>query len=163
MDFEDNAPLLLSTARIQSANRYACNHDELDDLQLPVGKVAKPESKDIMKWLQTIYKGSRGFELGTFDPSIIPIIWKKQLVNWEALALGYIMDIVSLVHSFVRGLLKTCCADERVLTGLLSVMMEDMATRYKNAIEHVKFLLVVEKEGTLLTANHYFSNNLEKW
>ena len=163
MGFEDEGPLLLSTANLQTANRYACNHDELDDLQLPGGNVAEPLSTDIMDWLKKIYSGSRGFELGTFNDSIIPIIWKRQLVNWEALALGYIMDIVSLVHSFVRGLLKTCCADERVLTGLLSIMMEDMTTRYKNAIDHVKFLLVVEKEGTLLTANHYFSDNLEKW
>ena len=163
MDFEDKAPLLLSTAKLQTTNRYACNHDELDDLLSPVGNIAKPLSTDIMNWLENIYSGSRGFELGTFNDSIIPIIWKKQLVNWEALALGYVMDIVSLVHSFVRGLLKICCADERVLTGLLSIMMEDMTTRYKNAIDHVKFLLVVEKEGTLLTANHYFSNNLEKW
>ena len=89
--------------------------------------------------------------------------WNTDYESSIDLALGYIFDIMSLVHNFIRGLLKTCCADDRVLTGLLSVMMEEMTTRYKNAIHHVKFLLIVEREGTLLTANHYFSDNLEKW
>ena len=38
---------------------------------------------------------ARGFEFVTFDVSLLPIIWKKQSSNWEALALGYVEDITS--------------------------------------------------------------------
>ena len=47
---------------------------------------------------------ARGFEFVTFDVSLLPIIWKKQSSNWEALALGYVNDIISLVHSITVAL-----------------------------------------------------------
>ena len=84
LELDNTAPLLLSTTKPRTANRYAHDHDELDDLLQPVGKVSLPKSTDIIHWLEDIYNGSRGFELGTFDASIIPIIWKKQLVNWDS-------------------------------------------------------------------------------
>ena len=154
---------LLSNTKPSTANRYAQDFGELDDLLQAGGGVVMPLSTNIMKWLEDIYKGSRGFELGTFDSSIIPIIWKKQSANWDDLALGYISDVVSLVHGFNVDLLRSCCSDERVLVGLESVLSDHLIQRYNKAIQHVKFLLRTEREGTPLTANHYFADNLEKW
>ena len=82
-ELDSRTPLLLSTADPQTSNRYTDDHDELDDLLQPAGKVALPKSTNIIRWLQKWYNGSRGFELGTFDASIVPIIWKKQSINWE--------------------------------------------------------------------------------
>ena len=123
LDFDDRSPLLLSKNISWTANRYTGDHDDLDDLLQPCGTATKSFSINILDWLQDLYRGSRGFELGSFDPAIVPIIWKKQTINWVDLAHGYIQDVVSLVHNFIIGLLRVCCVDERVLAGLLSVLM----------------------------------------
>lgn len=142
--------------------RYEENHAELEDIMQSDSLIPLPKVFGIKQWLENVYKNSRGFELGTFDASLLPIIWKKQSANWEALALGYVEDIVSLVHSFTVDLLAKICKDPRARQGLYSVLLDQLTDRYKKSIEHTKFLLVVERSGTPMTTNHYFADNLEK-
>lgn len=127
-----------------------------DDCSVPIPKAG------IMLWLEKEYKSSRGFELGTFDASLLPNIWKKQSANWDDLALGYVSDIVSLVHGFTVTLMSAICEDDRVRAALMSILMDGFIERYKMGIDHAKFVLSVERTGTPLTANHYFADNLEK-
>ena len=140
------------------------NHAELEDIMQDVSLIPLPKVSGvgIKQWLEVVYKTSRGFELGTFDASLLPIIWKKQSANWEALALGYVDDIVSLMHSFTVDLLATICKDPRARQGLHSILLDQLIERYKKSIDHTKFLLAVERSGTPLTTNHYFAHNLEK-
>ncbi|MCJ1427087.1 hypothetical protein MMC29_004990 [Sticta canariensis] len=84
------------------------------------------------------------------------------LVNWDDLALGYISDVMVIVHSFISCLLQAISPDKRVLKELTSVLMEELVTRYLKATDQVKFVLRVERAGTPLTINHYFNENLEK-
>ena len=142
--------------------RYEENHAELEDIMQDDSLIPLPSLFGIKRWLEDVYKNSRGFELGTFDASLLRIIWKKQSANWEALALGYVDDIVSLVHSFTVDLLAKICKDPRARQGLYSVLLDQLTDRYKKSIEHTKFLLVVERSGTPMTTNHYFADNLEK-
>ncbi|MCJ1463406.1 hypothetical protein MMC07_002013 [Pseudocyphellaria aurata] len=135
--------------------------EDLEDLIHKGPKVTKVY-QDIMPWLKSIYTSSRGFELGTFDPVLISLIWKKQSVNWDGLALGYISDVIIIVHRFIRSLLRAICLDERVLNELTFILMEDLRTRYRKAIDQVQFILQVERAGTPMTLNHYFNENLEK-
>ena len=143
--------------------RHTEPEPELDDILHDDCKVPKPKPTGIMLWLNQVYQGSRGFELGTFDASILPNIWKKQSANWNDLALGYVSDIVSLVHNYTVSLLSAICEDQRIQSALMSVLMEDLVERYKKSIDHANFILHVERLGTPLTANHYFADNLEKW
>lgn len=142
--------------------RYEKNHAELEDIMQDDSLIPLPKVFGIKQWLENVYKSSRGFELGTFDASLLPIIWKKQSANWEALALGYVDDIVSLVHSFTVDLLANLCRDPRAGQGLHSVLLDQLTDRYKKSIDHTKFLLAVERSGTPMTMNHYFADNLEK-
>lgn len=142
--------------------RHSKPEPELDDILHDDCKVPAPKPTGIIPWLDKVYKGSRGFELGTFDASILPSIWKKQSANWDDLALGYVSDIVSLVHNFTVTLLAATCEDQRVQSALMSVLMDGLVECYKKSIDHAKFILYVEKVGTPLTANHYFADNLEK-
>lgn len=142
--------------------RYEENHAELEDIMQGDSQVPVSNVLGIKQWLENEYKSSRGFELGTFDASLVPIIWKKQSANWEALALGYVDDIVSLVHSFTVDLLAKICKDPRARQGLHSVLLDHLTDRYKKSIDHTKFLLAVERSGTPMTMNHYFADNLEK-
>ena len=136
---------------------------DLDDILHDDRKVPKPKRTGIMTWLEEVYTSSRGFELGTFDASILPIIWKKQSANWDDLALGYVSDIVALVHNFIIDLTTAICEDQRVHSALMSILTDGLIECYKKSLSHAKFILHVERLGILLTANHYFADNLEKW
>ena len=142
--------------------RYEKNHAELEDVAQEHSLISLPKSFGIKQWLEEVYKNSRGFELGTFDASLLPIIWRKQSANWESLALGYVEDIVSLVHSFTVDLLTKICKDPRARQALYLVLLDHLMDRYRNSIDHTKFLLNVERSGTPMTMNHYFDDNLEK-
>ena len=142
--------------------RYEEHHRELDDLMHDDTMVPEPEKAGIKEWLAAVYKTSQGFELGTFDPALLPIVWKKQSKNWDTLALAYIDDIIAIVHRFTVTLLSKICKDERIRRGLSSILHEELAERYKKAIAHTDYLLTVERSGTPLTTNHYFADNLEK-
>ena len=133
---------------------------ELNDV-LHEDEVLENPGTGIMDWLERLFKTSRGFELGTFDAAVVPAMWREQSVKWDDLALGYVSDVVALVHDFTVDLLKTICDDERVTQGLVSLLMGHLTTRYNLAIDHVKFILEVERAGTPLTLNRYFSENLE--
>ena len=91
--------------------RYIENHEDLVDIMQEDSLISPPQLSRIKQWLENVYESSRGFELGTFDASLLPIIWRKQSANWEALALGYVDDIVSLVHKFTLDLLAEICKD----------------------------------------------------
>ncbi|KAK3169567.1 hypothetical protein OEA41_008951 [Lepraria neglecta] len=143
--------------------RYHVNHCELDDLIQDDSKVAPPKETGIKSWLADVYKDSQGFEQGVSDPALLPIVWKKQSEKWDALALAYINDVVSIVHSFTVDLLSKIYKDEQIRRGLSSVILEELTERYKKGIDHTRYLLAVERSGTPLTTNHHFADNLEKW
>ena len=143
--------------------RYCGDCGELDDVVQEVEKIAPPHMKGITNWIEEVYKKSRGYELGTFDISILPMIWREQSAKWDALSIGYISDIIALVHGFINELLRKTCSDDRIRRGLSAVLLDGLTERYKKGNEHIDFLLSVERGGTPLTTNHYFADNLEKW
>jgi hypothetical protein len=61
------------------------------------------------------------------------------------------------------GILDSICPERVVKAELLSMLMDGLFERYSKAIEQVRFLLDVERIGTPMTLNHYFTDNLEKW
>ena len=145
------------------SGRYNPTLDDLEHLfPLPV-TVRNPEESNIISWLKNSYISSRGFEMGSFGPSLLTEIWRKQSAKWDNLAFGYICDVVILVHKFIKQLLVHSCPDERICGGLESLLSEHLLERYKKAIDQVGFLIEVERAGTPLTTNHYFADNLEKW
>ena len=147
---------------VTPTRRHQRNFDELDDVLHQEDHISNPSQSPITAWLEEIYNASRGFELGTFDPSLLAIAWKKQSAKWDPLGFGYISDIVSLVHTFIVKLLSALCKDERSRRELHSVLLDKLIERYKRSTDHTKFILSVERAGTPLTTNHYFAENLEK-
>ena len=142
--------------------RRTRGHWELEDISTQDSGIPKPEKKGIFQWLETVYKTSRGFEMGTFDATIFPIIFKKQSSNWEPLALGYISDIISHIHEFVLDLTSSLCSDKQVQKGIMSAIMDPLMECYKKSLDHARFILDVERAGTPLTLNHYYNDNLQK-
>lgn len=136
---------------------------EIEELLSDNSSILCPVAKGVFRWLTGIYKNSRGFELGTFDPSLLVATMHAQSVKWEHLALGYVSDIVALTHNFIVKALEHICQDERVSIGLISVLTDRLIIKYQNALRTAEFILKVERSRTPLTMNHYFNDNLEKW
>ncbi|KAL8647377.1 MAG: hypothetical protein Q9226_006455, partial [Calogaya cf. arnoldii] len=139
--------------------RYHVVDGDLDDM-LYNEKIPASPDKGVMKWMEKVYTSSRGYEMGSFDVSLVPFMWKKQTLKWEDLAFGYTSDIVSTVHSYIRDLLKEICEEDRVRSALLSVMMDQLIERYKRAMDQTR--LILEVEHNPMTYNHYFAQNLQK-
>ena len=146
-----------------SAGRYIADLRDLEHHLPLLIEVQSPQETNILSWLKSLYIGSRGFELGSFDPSLVAMIWRQQSVKWDNLAIGYICDIVTLVHGVIQRILSHCCRNERVKEWLGTLLIEPLLERYRKAINQVRFILEVERAGTLLTTNHYLADNIEKW
>ena len=136
---------------------------EIEDILHDQESVSVTNVRPIAIWLREVYQSSRGFELGTFDSSILATTMKAQSVKWTDIALGYISDIVAIVHQFIHGVLESICPERLVKFELLSILSDGLSERYQKAIDQVRFLLKVERMGTPMTLNHYFNDNLEKW
>lgn len=143
--------------------RQVQDHPELGDLVHAPEKLPEPQGGSIHVWLKEVYRGARGFELGTLNASLLAVTMKRQSRKWKSLALGYIADIVTLTHNFVTDLLRVVCPVERVQLGVMSLLSDHLQEKYRLAIAHVNFLLEIELDGTPATLNHYFNENLEKW
>lgn len=143
--------------------RQFLHRTDVDDLLPATMTITKPRRGQIFNWLRGIYQESRGFEIGTVNPTLLALVMKEQSHKWEDIALGYVADLIVLTHSFVNDLLHEVCPVRRVRDGILSLLMDQLCERYKVAIKQVKFLLSVDLDGTPSTLNHYFNDNLQKW
>jgi len=158
--------LVSSTPSSNSSNAYSKTSDhrypELSDLVLSGGEVPEPSNRSIMEWIGEEYRKARGFGLATIGPSTFPTIWQEQSKNWKDLTLAYIGDIVFFVHDFICKALAHVCPDEEVRSGLWSVLQERLISKYQAAVDHVEFIIQVERFGTPLTMNSHFNENLQK-
>lgn len=87
----------------------------------------------------------------------------KQSEKWPRYAMGYIGDIITAVHAYIVKALQLLCPDRQVVRGLLAAITEGLQAGYQRAVDQVKFVLSVERNGTPMTLNHYFNDNLQKW
>lgn len=131
------------------------NLAELEDILYDQEILYPPRDEDILDWIEGLYRRSRGFEIGTFNPALLSTIMKKQSTKWTALALGYTSDVITMVHNFIVGVLERVCPDDRVRENLLSVLMGDLIKRYKEAERQIEFLLHVERVGTPMTLRDF--------
>ncbi|KAL8865127.1 MAG: hypothetical protein Q9198_009465 [Flavoplaca austrocitrina] len=138
------------------------SHPDTEDIVQRNETVPHPLSRNILSWLKKVHHESRGFELGTFDASLLHVALKRQAYKWHDLALGYISDIVTLVHDFIVKVLRSITPNHRVQRGVVELLMVHLEEKYKKAMDHIRFLLKVELDGTPATHNHYFNDVLEK-
>ncbi|PYH80583.1 dynamin [Aspergillus uvarum CBS 121591] len=86
----------------------------------------------------------------------------KQSSKWPSLAEGYVCDIISMVHNFIKKALVVSCADRALSQTILLFLLDDLIEKYRQALSTTNFLLRIEREGTPMTQNHYLNSNLQK-
>ena len=137
-------------------------YSELFSVLPTTSDTSLPQLEDILGWIEREYKSSRGFELGSFNPSILPTLFQGLSIKWENLANRYVTKVIVAVHHFCNILLTRLCPEERVMNALWSLLLDELLQRYRKLAEHVQFILRTERSGNLLTTNHYFSETLDK-
>ncbi|KAE8549699.1 hypothetical protein EYB25_008223 [Talaromyces marneffei] len=163
-DDDDGMDDFLAPAEVAKLEiRKVSDVPDLEDLlhNMEIHDVITPRTQ-IRSWIENQYRNSRGFEIGTLNVTLISTTMKQQSDHWTSIAHGYISDVVTMTHRFILTALDIACPDDRVRRNLMSVLMERLLDRYKNAIDKVNFLLNVERSGTPLTLNHYLNSNIEK-
>jgi hypothetical protein len=136
---------------------------DIQDILHDCVQVQDSVAQGILPWIENLYQESRGFELGTFNSSILSSVLMKQSAKWSSLAEGYICDIISMVHTFTTKALNISCGDQRLGQNILSFLMDDLMEKYRQALSMAEFLLRIERDGTPMTQNHYLNSNLQKW
>ena len=135
---------------------------DLEEIVVSKDKIHGPSNADVFSWLRSTYKAARGFELGTFDPSLLTVAMRQQSSKWPKMASGYISDAVAMVHGFVTTLLEELCRDEQVHQRLLSLLLDELLDRYRKSLAQVNFLVDVELAGVPMTLNYSFTDSLDK-
>ncbi|TRX98767.1 hypothetical protein FHL15_000109 [Xylaria flabelliformis] len=118
---------------------------------------------DIMEYIEGVYKSSRGQDLGTFGNGLLGTLFKEQSRKWEDITMEHMSVIIYHVHCFISEVVKSICPDPRVQEELWNgYLLEELMASYRRAMDHAKFLLRIEREGSPLTLTHSFSQNIEK-
>lgn len=136
--------------------------EELQDILQSQDSQRQPEPSGIKDWLREVFQDHRGFEMGTFNASILATVMKKQSSKWAVMSMACVSDAIMIVHRFIGTALKSICTNEQVCRALMDTIFEDLVQGYKEAIKNSEFILKVERNGTPMTLNHYFNDNLQK-
>lgn len=83
-------------------------------------------------------------------------------MNWEHLAGQYVTKVITLVYHFCNIILTRLCLEERVMTALWALLLDELIQRYRKLVEYVQFILQTKRSGNFLTTNHYSSETVEK-
>lgn len=159
-DEEDSSTTSLPQGQLST--RRLDDVEELWDITYPKELLLAPKATNMKSWLSKVYHEHRGFEIGTFNASILPTLMKKQSVKWSDLSLGLVSDVIVMVHKFFMAGLASVCSDEDICRALVNALFDDLVSRYRLAVTNTKFLLEVESGMYSLTLNHYFNENLQK-
>ena len=143
------------------ARKYTKPND-LEDLLYSQTSLSHSTGEGTDEWLRELHQNSRGFELGTFDPVILASAMRKQTNKWRPISFGFVSDIAIITHAFIKTALTCICANDRLQDDLYNFLVDGLRTRYTKAMEQVRFILAVELEGTPMTENHYFIDQLEE-
>ncbi|KAI1264409.1 dynamin GTPase [Xylariaceae sp. FL1019] len=143
--------------------RQIPNHADVEDMLNDADSaVSAPQYHSVLSWLKSVYTNSRGYEIGTFDDKLLAVAMRAQAANWNDLAMGYISDMIAMVHTFLSRLLELIVPNERTRQGIMDLLIDDLRAKYQLALERTSFLLQVELAGKPATLNHYFNENLSK-
>ncbi|KAI0541251.1 interferon-induced GTP-binding protein Mx2 [Xylaria digitata] len=118
---------------------------------------------DIMEYIEDVYKSSRGQDLGTFGNGLLGTLFKEQSKEWESITLKHVSVIIYHVHHFICEAVKSICPDPRVHEELWNgYLLEELMDSYRRGMDHARFLLRIEREGSPLTLTRSFTTHIQK-
>ncbi|KAI0457535.1 interferon-induced GTP-binding protein Mx2 [Xylaria acuta] len=170
--YEDNSSFKLETEELPSISEkqgidfgtIAQDYPELEEIfDSWDGSQDDANACGIMEYIEGVYRSSRGQDLGTFGNGLLGTLFKEQSKKWEDITMEHMSVIIYHVHRFISEVVKSICPDPRVHEELWNgYLLEELMTSYRRAIDHARFLLRIEREGSPLTLTHSFSEHIQK-
>ncbi|KAF2828425.1 hypothetical protein CC86DRAFT_454231 [Ophiobolus disseminans] len=147
--------------RVLSGFPELCEFVDEEDYECPKPKAFTEDS--ITDHVESVFQENRGPELGTFPGSILAMTFKEQSEKWEPVVLAHVSKSIMIVHTYIAKLVAHICPDTQVRTQLWEILLvEELQKAYIRAMEHARFLLRIERDGTPTTYNHYFNSEVQK-
>jgi hypothetical protein len=137
-------------------------YPELQDIMTPTEMLPKPATDGIMEWITYKYNRSKGFEIGTTNPSLMPSLFAEQSQAWGFHAQNHVMKVIRNIHHFNYKVLQYCCKDDALCGRLWDKLLHPLLPSYEKALQQASFLVEIERHGNLMTMNHYFAENVRK-
>ncbi|KAI1086904.1 interferon-induced GTP-binding protein Mx2 [Rostrohypoxylon terebratum] len=135
-----------------------CQIIHVDEYECP-----EPSDDSLIDHVVKTYEASRGPEVGTFGGPILAIVFEEQSEKWEPLVLSHTSKAINMVHDYVFRLVSKLCPDIKVRNQLWeAILLDKLRDRYRQAMDHARYLLDIERRGRPSTFNHNFSAKLEK-
>ncbi|TIC96829.1 Interferon-induced GTP-binding protein Mx [Colletotrichum higginsianum] len=154
---DDNSILQLDTFAIPTPGAFP----DLDRILITDWSIDLPK-KGIMKWIEDVYRRSRGLDLGSLGHRVLSSVFREQSANWEKIVRQYLSKIIVLIHRFILAALEVVCADTQVLQDVSSAILSDLCAKYEGGMSQATFLVNVERQLKPYTLNHYFNHNQQK-
>ena len=142
--------------------RSVPEHYDIADIVHEEQQIVGPKEGSVFDWLHSVHRESRGFEIGTFQSSVLSNAMTSQSENWQDIALGYISDIMTLVNGFIDKLYSVVCRERLLQRSLKGALLDGLTERYYKALEHTKFLLEVERQEAPVTSDARFNEGLAR-
>ncbi|KAF2141514.1 uncharacterized protein K452DRAFT_228544 [Aplosporella prunicola CBS 121167] len=117
---------------------------------------------DIISWIRNEFDSSKGFDVATINPSLLPTLFLELSKQWENLAFTHVEGAIGKIHKFLHNVLHHVCEDPLTIERLWAKLRPSVLECYQRALAQVTFLDSVERNGKLITLNHYFADNLRK-
>lgn len=146
-----------STPEIESQE-----YPELQGIMTQTETMPEPPADSIMEWITYKYNRSKGFEIGTINPSLMPSLFAEQSRAWGFHAQNHVTKVIHKIHHFNYKVLQYCCNDDALCGRLWEKLRQPLLPSYENALQHASFLVEIERHGNLMTMNHYFAENVRK-
>jgi hypothetical protein len=137
-------------------------YPELQGIMNQIETVPEPAEDGIMEWITYKYKRSKGFEIGTTNPSLMPYLFAEQSRAWGFHAQNHMTKVIRKIHHFNYKVLQYCCNDDALCERLWDKLLQPLLLSYEKALQQASFLVEIERHGNLMTMNHYFAENVRK-
>jgi hypothetical protein len=151
-----------SSAQPSTPETESPEYPELRSIMAQAEALPQPAEDGIMEWITHKYKRSKGFEIGTTNPSLMPSLFAEQSRAWGFHALNHVAKVIRKIHHFNYKVLQYCCNDDALCERLWDRLLQSLLPSYEKAVQQASFLVDIERHGNLMTTNHYFAENVRK-
>lgn len=142
-------------------NTNVSENRAIDDILQEQEFVNKPKDDSIIAWIEEQCRASRGFEIGTFQSSLLCTIMNKQTGKWTIFALGYVSDVIVIMHTFMLKVLHSICPEEQIRDKLVFILVDELSKRYQEAMDQARLIRDVERVN-MMTLDDKFHDTLDQ-
>lgn len=120
------------------------------------------ESRNIYTFIRQVYLSSRGKELpGLVNPRVLEELFAAQTTKWRSIAEQHVYKVIGSVRECLSLFFDTTVKDQDVRARIRQRINSQVEDSMLLALAELHRILVDEREGPLLTDNHYFADTLQ--